>query len=209
MDYLEQLVKRYPALKACEADIRSAYNILERSYEQGGKLFVAGNGGSAADSGHIVGELMKSFIKKRIPERHFLEKIFSIDNETGNYLDNKLENGLPAISLCEHTALMTATLNDVDGNAVFAQQIYCLGVKGDVFLGISTSGNSRNIVYAMVVAKAKALHTIALTGRSGGKASSIADASIIIPEQETYRIQELHLPVYHALCLQLEDHFFK
>jgi D-sedoheptulose 7-phosphate isomerase len=195
-------------LSVCENEIRQSYKILKISYSHNGKLLVAGNGGSAADSNHIVGELMKSFIKKRSPKKDFLETISAIDSDTGIYLSNKLQGALSAISLCNNTALITASLNDVDGNVVFAQQVNGYGEKNDVFLGISTSGNSKDIIYAMVVAKAKGLKTIALTGNTGGKIAKIADVSIIIPETETYKIQELHLPVYHAFCLQLEEDFF-
>src|SRR5574344_2219714 len=208
-DHISELVSRYSALSVCEKDIRKAYSILEDSYAHGGKLLIAGNGGSCADSDHICGELLKSFILKREPEKKFLDSLYAIDTDTGAYLSDKLQGALPAISLCNQSALMTASLNDVDGNVMFAQQVMGYGVKGDVFLGISTSGNSKDIVYAMVVAKAKGLHTIALTGKSGGKIKSIADVSIIVPENETFKIQELHLPVYHALCLALEARFFK
>jgi D-sedoheptulose 7-phosphate isomerase len=208
-DFISELVERYASLSICERDIRNAYSILETSYAQGGKLLVAGNGGSAADSDHICGELLKSFIKRRLPEKSFFAELSGIDPDTGAYLEDKLQGALPALSLCNQTALMTASLNDVDGNVMFAQQVYGYGVKGDVFLGISTSGNSKDVVYAMVVAKAKGLKTIALTGKTGGKIAKLADVSIIVPENETYKIQELHLPVYHALCLQLEDRFFE
>lgn len=208
-DFISELVTRYPSLSVCEKDIRSAYSILEKSYAKGGKLLIAGNGGSCADSDHICGELLKSFCLKRIPEKKFLDKLAKIDADTGAYLNDKLQGSLPAISLCNQSALMTASLNDVDGNVMFAQQVMGYGNKEDVFLGISTSGNSKDIVYAMVVAKAKGLKTIALTGKTGGKIAKIADASIIVPENETFKIQELHLPVYHALCLQIEAKFFK
>ncbi len=208
MDFIKELTERYPALGVCENDIRKAYSLLEASYASGGKLLVAGNGGSAADSDHITGELLKSFIKKRIPQKEFLDSLSAIDADTGAYLADKLQGALPAISLTNQTALMTASLNDVDGNVMFAQQVMGFGKAEDVFLGISTSGNSKDIVYAMVVAKAKGLKTIALTGKTGGRIAKIADAAIIVPENETFKIQELHLPVYHALCLQIEERFF-
>ncbi len=207
-DHIQELISRYPCLAACEEGIRASYAILERSFAAGGKLLTAGNGGSAADSDHIAGELLKSFVKARRPDHAFLDRLAAIDGECGGYLADKLEEGLPVISLCNQTALMTASLNDVDGNVVFAQQVMGYGRKEDVFLGISTSGNSKNIVYAMTVAKAKGLATIALTGRDGGRIARLADAAIIVPEHETFKIQELHLPVYHALCLQIEEHFF-
>ena len=207
-DHIQILLSRYPALAVCEKGIRDSYSLLERSFSAGGKLLVAGNGGSAADSDHIVGELLKAFVKKRRPDRAFLDRLDAIDGEGGSYLADKLEGSLPAISLCNQTALLTASLNDVDGNVVFAQQMMGLGRKEDVFLGISTSGNSKDVVYAMLVAKAKGLATIALTGRDGGKIARLADAAVIVPETETFKIQELHLPVYHALCLQIEERFF-
>jgi D-sedoheptulose 7-phosphate isomerase len=209
IDHIKELIERYPSLSVCEKDIRAAYTILEESYAVGGKLLIAGNGGSCADSDHICGELLKSFIKKRIPEQSFLDELARIDPDTGAYLADKLQGALPAISLCNQNALMTASLNDVDGNVMFAQQVNGYGIKGDVFLGISTSGNSKDVIYAMVVAKAKGLKTIALSGKTGGKVAKLADTAIIVPEEETFKIQELHLPVYHALCLQLEERFFK
>jgi D-sedoheptulose 7-phosphate isomerase len=207
-DYIRELIERYPALSVCEESIRSSYAILEKCYADGGKLLVAGNGGSCSDSDHICGELLKSFIKKRAPEKSFLDTLASIDPDTGAYLADKLQGSLPAISLANQTAVMTASLNDVDGNVMFAQQVNGYGKPGDVFLGITTSGNSKDVIYAMVVAKAKGLKTIALTGNTGGKAAKLADAAIIVPEKETFKIQEFHLPVYHALCLQIEERFF-
>ena len=208
MDFISQCIKRYPNLSICKESIKDACDLIISSYKDGGKLLIAGNGGSAADSDHISGELLKSFIKKRRPEKAFLDRLINIDQSTGLYLADKLQGSLPAIALTNNSALMTASLNDVDGNVMFAQQVNGLGLPNDIFLGISTSGNSKNIIYAMVTAKAKGLKTIALTGRDGGKLRAIADVSIIVPETETYKIQELHLPVYHVLCLQIEDYFF-
>ena len=209
MDYIRQLIERYPALSVCENDIRSAANAIITSYEKGGKLLVAGNGGSAADSDHITGELLKSFVKIRKPESEFLSKLKEIDQDTGMYLSDKLQGSLPAIALTNQSALMTASLNDVDGNVMFAQQVNGFGKPEDVFLGITTSGNSADVIYATVVAKAKGLKTIALTGKSGGKIKDLADITIIVPSNETFMIQEYHLPVYHALCLEIEEHFWK
>ncbi len=209
MDFIQELIERYPTLSICKTEIISAAECLIRSYELGGKLLVAGNGGSAADSDHITGELLKSFVKKRKPPLDFTEKLKTIDQESGEYLSDKIQGSLPAIALTNNSALMTASLNDVDGNVMFAQQVNGLGKSGDVFLGISTSGSSRDIIYATVVAKAKGLKTIALTGKDGGKLKSISDISIVVPQKETFKIQELHLPVYHALCLTVEEYFFK
>ena len=209
MDHIKQLIERYPALSVCENDIRQAAKAIINSYEKGGKLLVAGNGGSAADSDHICGELLKSFVKIRKPSNDFLSKLKEIDADTGAYLSDKLQGSLPAIALTNQSALMTASLNDVDGNVMFAQQVNGYGKPEDIFLGITTSGNSADVIYATVVAKAKGLKTIALTGKSGGKIKSLADITIVVPSNETFMIQEYHLPVYHALCLEIEEHFWK
>lgn len=209
MDYIKELIERYPALTICEKDIRAAASAIIDSYKAGGKLIVAGNGGSAADSDHITGELLKSFVKKRKPEQKFLDALSAIDSDTGSYLSDKLQGSLPAIALTNNSALMTASLNDVDGNVLFAQQVMGFGKKGDVFLGISTSGNSKDVIYALAVAKALGVKTVALTGKTGGKCKELADISIVVPENETFKIQEFHLPVYHALCLTIEEYFWK
>ncbi|MCL1927438.1 MAG: SIS domain-containing protein [Treponema sp.] len=208
MDHLQQLIERYPRLSAIQDDIRKAYSLLEETFTARGKLLVAGNGGSSADAGHITGELMKGFVKKRPLPSSFISKLNEIDPSHAGYLGGAIQQGLPVIALPEQTALMTACLNDIDGDIIYAQQVYGYGSPGDVFLGISTSGNSKNIILAAITAKAKNLKTIALSGASGGALAKYADAAIIVPEKETYKIQELHLPVYHALCLMLEEHFF-
>ena len=208
MDHLALLINRYPVLEPVKEAIFQAYCLLEKCYEGGGKLLIGGNGGSSADSEHIVGELMKGFCKKRQVPEDFAGKLMEADKERGKYLAEKLQQGLPAIALTGHTALSTAYLNDVDGLLTIAQQLYGYGKKGDVFLGISTSGNSENILYAAAAARAMEMPVIALTGKDGGRLAEAADVAIIVPEQETYRIQELHLPVYHALCLMLEERFF-
>ena len=208
MDHLALLINRYPVLEPVKEAIFQAYCLLEKCYEGGGKLLIGGNGGSSADSEHIVGELMKGFCKKRQVPEDFAGKLMEADKERGKYLAEKLQQGLPAIALTGHTALSTAYLNDVDGLLTIAQQLYGYGKKGDVFLGISTSGNSENILYAAAAARAMEIPVIALTGKDGGRRAEAADVAIIVPEQETYRIQELHLPVYHALCLMLEERFF-
>ena len=206
--HTDLLIKRYPALKVCEDDIIKAYLILEECYENDGKLMIAGNGGSAADSEHIAGELMKRFRTPRPVSEEFAKKLRTIDPERGENLANNLERSLMAIPLVAHEALTTAYINDVDGYGVFAQQLFGFGRKGDVFLGISTSGNSQNIMSATVVARAIGIKVIGLTGKKGGELEKIADICIKVPETETYKIQELHLPVYHCLCLMLEEHFF-
>jgi phosphoheptose isomerase len=208
LKYIDQLIERYSVLNVCKKDIEVAAEAMIESFNNGGKLLVAGNGGSCADSDHITGELLKSFCKKRIPSADFINQIKAIDADTGTYLAGKLQGSLPAIALTNNTALMTASLNDVDGNVMFAQQVNGYGIKGDVFLGISTSGNSKDIVYSTVVAKARGLKTIALTGKNGGRLKNIAEICIVVPQNETFMIQELHLPVYHALCLEIEEAFW-
>jgi len=208
MDYLQQLTGRYPQLEPVKENINAAFNIIAECFANGGKLLIAGNGGSAADAEHIVGELMKSFVKKRSLPGEFVANISNVDPEIAQYLIPRLQPGLPAIALTGHTSLNTAVINDIDGNITFAQQVYGYGKEGDVFLGISTSGNAKNVLYAAAAAKAKKLKVIALSGGNGGALKKAADVCIVAPETETYKIQELHLPIYHCLCLMLEDRFF-
>ena len=205
---LDELLERYPQLKEQRDDILAVYKVLEESYENGGQLLVAGNGGSAADSEHIVGELMKAFIKPRKLDTTLQDKLKSVDKNLGEVLADNLQGALPSIAVTGHVGLSTAYLNDCNPLLSFAQQVNGFGREGDVFLGISTSGNSENILYALVTAKAKGMKTIGLSGRDGGKMKEICDEIIIVPEKETFKIQELHLPVYHALCLMLEERFF-
>ena len=206
---LDELIKRYPILERVREDIEAVYGILERCYENGGKLLIAGNGGSAADAEHIVGELMKGFVKRRPVTEEMKEALEKADPVRGKELSEKLQGGLPAIALVDHAALSTAFANDVDGMLSYAQQVNGYGKPGDVFLGISTSGTAENVMYAAVTAKAKGMQVVGLTGKDGGKLAGIADAAVIVPEMETYKIQELHLPVYHALCLMLEHRFYE
>lgn len=206
--HLMHLIERYPQLGYCQNELHEAYNILEAAYANGRKLLVAGNGGSAADSEHIVGELMKEFKLKRKVYGEQAEELLHISPELGRVLADNLQGALPAISLTGHSALTTAFMNDSEPELVFAQQVNGYGKPGDVFLGISTSGNSRNILYAAVTAKSKGLKVIGLTGQRENKLQNYSDVCIHVPETETYKIQELHLPVYHCLCLMLEDKFF-
>ena len=206
--HIDLLIKRYPQLEICKDDIINAYLIMEACYKNGGKLLIAGNGGSAADSEHIVGELMKSFKLPRKLSNDYKEKLKAIDEELGTNLGENLQGSLPAIALDGHLALSTAYMNDCEPLLCFAQQVNGFGNENDVFLGISTSGNSKNILYATVCAKAKGLTVIGLTGEKDSKLSELADVCIKAPSKETYMIQELHLPIYHCLCLMLEDKFF-
>lgn len=207
-NHIDLLIERYPQLSCCAEDIEKAYLLLEECYENDGKLLIAGNGGSAADSEHIAGELMKRFKIPRPVPSDFAEKLVAIDAIRGENLSKNLEQGLMAIPLVAHEALSTAYINDVDGLGVFAQQLYGFGRRGDVFLGISTSGNSKNVMSATVVARALGIKVIGLTGETGGELAEVSDVVIKVPETETFMIQELHLPVYHCLCLMLEDRFF-
>lgn len=207
--FLDELIERYPRLNVCRNDIFAAYEMIADSYRRQGKLLVAGNGGSAADAEHIVGELMKGFVLPRKLDADYVDRLVAADAVLGAELGEKLQGALPAIALVNHVALSTAYLNDVDPLLGFAQQVNGYGMEGDVFLGITTSGNSKNILYANTVAKAKRLKTIALTGKDGGKIKAMADIAIVVPEEETFKIQELHLPIYHCLCLMLEHTFFQ
>jgi D-sedoheptulose 7-phosphate isomerase len=208
MDYIQQLIQRYPALEIVKKDISAAFEIIANSYANGGKLLIAGNGGSASDAEHIAGELMKTFEKKRTLPDSFIMDIKKVNIEIAEYLIPRMQPGLPTIALSGHASLNTACINDIDGNITFAQQVYGYGKETDVLLAISTSGNSKNVLYAAAVAKAKKLKIIALSGGSGGALRNFADVNIIVPETETFKIQELHLPVYHCLCQMLENHFF-
>lgn len=206
--YIDLLILRYPQLIVAKDCIVEAYQILEESYTNDGKLLVAGNGGSAADAEHIVGELMKGFVNPRKLETEYSDALITVNKELGRVLSENLQGALPAIALDGHLALTTAYMNDCEPLLCFAQQVNGYGRKSDVFLGISTSGNSKNILYAATVAKAKGMKVIGLTGEKDSKLSEISDTCIQVPETETYKIQELHLPVYHCLCLMLEDTFF-
>ena len=204
----ELLFERYPRLEVCRKDIKKAYDLLLKTYDKNKKMLIAGNGGSAADSEHITGELMKRFKTIRPINKALSEKLISIDKTRGERLSKNLEMPLRAVPLTSHIAITTAYMNDADATGVFAQQLLGYGDKGDVFLAISTSGNSENIICACVVAKALGIKIIGLTGEKDSKLSEVADICIRVPETETYKIQELHLPVYHSLCLMLESHYF-
>jgi phosphoheptose isomerase len=205
---LDTITDKYPELSICLEDLRDAFIILRDSYRGGGKLLVCGNGGSAADGEHIVGELMKGFLSKRCLPMALQQKFIQAFPQNGSYLAAHLQGALPTISLASHTALMTAFANDVAADMVFAQQVYGYGRPGDVLLGISTSGNSINVVHALQVARALSLPTLGLTGRSGGRLRGLCDVTICVPWDQTHEIQERHLVIYHALCAMLEKEFF-
>ncbi len=208
MEILEELVRRYPQLAVCREEIAVAADRMTDCYRNGGKLLICGNGGSASDALHIVGELMKSFVLPRKLSEDDLKAFRASGARRPEYLHDNLQGALPAIALVSETSLQTAYANDVAPELAFAQQVWGLGNAGDVLLGITTSGNSENVVCAAEVARAKGMTVVALTGALGGKMKAVSDVTIAVPDTETYRIQELHLPVYHALCLILEDEFF-
>lgn len=196
---MEKLFMRYPALKVCENEINQALELMIKTYTQGGKILVCGNGGSAADSEHIVGELMKGFLLKRPVT----------DERIPNELRSKLQGALPAISLPSQVAVLSAFINDEDPEVLYAQLVYGYARENDLVIGISTSGNSANIVNALRIAKSLGVKTVALTGEMPSKLSELCDVTVKAPSKETFEIQEYHLPIYHYLCAAVENHFFK
>jgi len=208
MNHLALLLRRYPVLNQSSQDIEDAFNTLVHSFQSHGKLLIAGNGGSSSDAEHIVGELMKGFKLKRTLPTELQARLTEADQSMGGVLAKRLQGALPAIALDAHTAFNTAFSNDCDPLLCFAQQVLAYGQQEDVLLAISTSGNSQNVLYAAVTARAKGMKVIGLTGESGGKLKPLTDVCICVPETEAYLAQELHLPIYHTLCLMLEQHFF-
>ncbi len=202
----DELFLNYPTLSTCKSSIEGVYNILENTYKNGGKILACGNGGSAADCEHIVGELMKGFRLQRPLENGDITPFLQYEN--GKKIANGLQKGLPAISLVSHIGLMTAFLNDCDPDLVFAQQVYSYMNERDTLIVLSTSGNSKNVVNAAITAKAKSGKVIAITGESGGKLLSLCDETIKLPSIDTAKVQEFTLPVYHTLCAMLEEEFF-
>lgn len=207
-DLLHTLVSRYPELTACLPDIQAAFDLLRATFQRGGKVLVCGNGGSAADSEHIVGELMKGYrLPRPLPDKT-RRQILEAWPEEGAYLADHLQGALPAISLVSQTALLSAFANDVAADMVYAQQVYGYGRPGDALIAISTSGNAANVLHAVQVGRALGLGTIGLTGREGGRLKAVCDVTIRVPADSTPAIQERHLPIYHTLCALLEEAFF-
>jgi D-sedoheptulose 7-phosphate isomerase len=206
--YVELLLERYPVLQSCQKELGAALDLLVAAYRAGNKLLVCGNGGSAADSEHMVAELMKGFLKRRPISSAHVAQLEAADNADGKVIAQHLQGALAAISLASPTALTSAIANDISYEMIFAQQVYGLGRPGDVLLGISTSGNSKNVSYAVIVAKVLGLKSIVLTGQSGGSLAPLADVAIKAPADDIAEIQELHLPVYHWLSTELEEIFF-
>lgn len=206
---INELIERYPSLAVCRGDIEAAKDVLIDCYEKGGKLLLCGNGGSSADCDHIVGELMKGFMKKRRLDEKSKAQMKENFSKIDDKILNGLQGGLPAISLPSACALNSAFCNDEDPELVFAQGVFALGKKNDVLVAISTSGNSCNVVAAAKVAKAIGMTVVGLAGQSGGELVKISDVCICVPECETYKVQELHLPIYHFLCAEVEKRFFE
>ena len=206
MAIVNELIERYPSLKTCEESISKACEIIVSAYKNGGKVLTCGNGGSAADSEHIVGELMKSFCKKRPLKKEFVDKVSS--SEETKVLADNLQGTLEAISLVSQSALISAFANDMDPDYIYAQQVYGYAKDTDVLIALTTSGNSKNTLYAAMTAKALGCKVISITGKGGGKIKEYSDCNIAIDEKETYKVQELTLPIYHAICLYAEDELF-
>lgn len=202
----EELFNDYSALIECRDDVKKAYEILEATYKNGGKVLVCGNGGSAADCEHIVGELMKGFHLKRSLAENEISAFSSYEN--GVEIAKTIQKGLPAISLVSHTGLMTAYINDCDADSVFAQQVYGYMNEGDTLIALSTSGNSENVVRAAITAKVKGGNVVAFTGANGGRLAGLCDSTVALPSTDTAKIQEYTLPLYHCLCAMLEEEFF-
>ena len=208
MNHIDTLITRYPALAACRKELDRALDLMLTMYEKGGKLLACGNGGSAADASHIVGELMKGFLLKRPMTAEEKARFENALGEDSVLFTEKLQRGIPAIALDTASALLTAYANDVDADLIYAQQVFAYAREGDLFLGISTSGNSKNVVNAAKTAKAMGLPSIALTGARDSALSALCTCTIRVPETETFKVQELHLPVYHALCAEIEARLF-
>jgi phosphoheptose isomerase len=205
---IDELIRNYPDLSDCKSNIEKAFSLLKQCYTCKGKVLVCGNGGSAADSEHIVGELMKGFRYGRKISNENKEKLKAEFPEDAEYLSSNLQGALPAISLVSQSAVFTAFINDVAPDMIFAQQVYGYGKSEDVLIGLSTSGNSKNVVNGIKVAKTFGIKTLGLTGEAGGLMEELCEVNIKAPAKETFRVQEYHLPIYHALCAMLEAEFF-
>jgi phosphoheptose isomerase len=205
---LDRLCERYPQLSGIRNSIVKAALMIIKCYSGGGKLLICGNGGSSADADHLAGELMKSFELQRHLDDSLKSRLIEISGSRGKILAEKLEHGLPAISLSAHSALTSAIANDMDASLVFAQQVIGYGMEKDVLIAISTSGNSQNVVDACITAKALNLVVIGITGKTGGKMKQYCDVLVNVPEIKTSYVQELHLPLLHTICNIVENYFY-
>jgi D-sedoheptulose 7-phosphate isomerase len=208
VDILNAMVTNHPGLKEAEPKVAAAVELLVRCFSGSHRVFVCGNGGSAADAEHIVGELMKSFLLPRKISGEDDRRLKEMYPETYEFLHRNLQQALPVYSLVSETALMTAFSNDQVADLCFAQQVLGYGQPGDVLIVLSTSGNSKNVLFASQIAHFKGMEVIALTGSKGGAVRELADVLINVPSDITFRIQEYHLPVYHAMCAAVENEFF-
>ncbi len=208
MKKIQQLIFSYPGLDVCVSEIEAAFHVLRDCYRRGGKVLTCGNGGSASDAEHIVGELMKGYLLKRPVPQEMRDRLIATTSEDGESLASHLQGGLPAISLVSQTSLLSAIANDTAADMVYAQQVYVYGREGDALIGISTSGNSMNVIRAMQVGRTLGIRTIGLTGRTGGMLKAWCDVCICVPADDTTQIQERHLPIFHVLCAMLEEDFF-
>lgn len=207
MDLRTELFERYPCLCACEKDIDAARELICETYKRGGTVYVCGNGGSCSDSDHIVGELMKGFLLRRKLQAADTAKFAEMFEDGAEFAAN-LQGALPAVSLTAQTAILSAFANDVEPDMVYAQLVYGYARENDLVIGLSTSGNSKNVVNAIKAAKFRGAKTLSMTGMKESKLSAMSDVTIRVPETETFKIQELHLPVYHYLCAAVEEEFF-
>ena len=207
---IDELIERYPSLRSCQKEIEVAGVMMLQAFKNNKKILIAGNGGSASDANHIVGELAKGFKKARPIDSKLKDNLMMLDEELGKELASRLQKGVKAIALDNHSSLNSAFANDVKdgGDYIYAQQVNVYGEEGDIFLGISTSGNSKNVYLAALTAKAKGMVVIGLTGAGGGNLAKITNTCIEVCEKETFKIQELHLPIYHYLCLLIENELF-
>jgi D-sedoheptulose 7-phosphate isomerase len=204
----DECMQKYSPLQSCAKDILCAFDSLVNCFSQGGKVLVCGNGGSAADAEHIVSEFMKKFRIKRSVDPLISQKLVALGFDFAEHLASQLERALPAISLVSHSSLITAIVNDIGGDMIFAQQVYGYGKAGDVLLALSTSGNSSNVLTAIKVARALDMTVIGFTSETGGKMKPICNVNVCVPDTVTFQVQELHLPVYHLLCAMVEEEMF-
>lgn len=207
-EHLSKLITRFPKLEQQRDNIEKVFKVFKTVFENDGTLFICGNGGSAADAEHIVGELMKSFKLKRPISDELKNTLITEFGEEGTFIAERLQAGMKSIALTNHSSLSTAFANDVDGSLIFAQQLSVLGAGKDALLALSTSGNSDNVVKCMKVAKAMGMKTVCMTGADSGQCGKLADITVKSPDKETFIAQEYHLPIYHTLCLMLEEYFY-